>query len=183
MSDQILASIYVRRDRHENGMTLQEYSDGVSAGTLPILDHDAFVYQFGAVEDEIKLVEEWAVAQGLHIFESHAGMAVVKVKGTPEQYNSLFGISLTTVFEGDKTYYTYQGQVTVPSEINDVVQSVLGLDTRPVFKPTAILDNSTPTDLDPNLISAPTPVDLALAYNFPRAPGSDLVQEIGRAHV
>ena len=56
MSDQILVSIYVRRDRHENGMTLQEYSEGVSAGSLPILDHDAFVYQFGAVEDEINLV-------------------------------------------------------------------------------------------------------------------------------
>jgi len=179
MSDQILVSIYVRRDRHENGMTLAEYSEGVASGALPVLDHDAFVYQFGAVEDEIDLVTTWAVANGLTIFESHAGMAVVKVQGTPEQYNSLFGITLNTATDGDVTYYTYDGDVTVPAEINDVVQSVLGLDTRPFFKPTAILDTSTPPDLGPNIINSPTPVDLALAYKFPRAPGSDLVQGKG----
>jgi kumamolisin len=160
-------------------MTLAEYSEGVASGALPALDHDAFVYQFGAVEDEIDLVTAWAVANGLTIFESHVGMAVVKVQGTPEQYNLLFGITLTTATDGDVTYYTYDGDVTVPSEINDVVQSVLGLDTRPFFKPTAILDTSTPPDLGPNVIGSPTPVDLALAYKFARAPGGDLVQGKG----
>lgn len=179
MSDQILVSIYVRRDRHENGMTLAEYSEGVASGVLPTLDHDAFVYQFGAVEDEIDLVTAWAVARGLTIFESHAGMAVVKVSGTPEQYNTLFGITLQTIVNGDKTYYMHDGAVTVPDAINDVVDSVLGLDTRPVFRPTAILDTATPPDVGPNIIGSPTPVDLALAYRFPRSPGGDLVQGKG----
>jgi kumamolisin len=160
-------------------MTLQEYSDGVSSGSLPVLDHDAFVYQFGAVEDEIKLVEDWAKTNNLTIFESHTGMAVVKVQGTAEQYNSLFGITLNTVTEGSAVYYYPDGEIVVPNEINDVVQAVLGLDTRPVFKHNAILDTTTPPDLGPNAISAPTPVDLALAYKFARAPGGDLVQGKG----
>jgi len=32
-----MISIYVRRDSHTNGMTLQEYADAVIAGTCPIL--------------------------------------------------------------------------------------------------------------------------------------------------
>lgn len=179
MSDQILVSIYVRRDRHENGMTLQEYSDGVSSGAFPTLDHDAFVYQFGAVEDEINLVVNWAQANGLTIFEANAGISAVKVQGTAEQYNSLFGITLIPTTNGDAVYYHYAGEITIPSEINDVVQAVLGLDTRPVFKHNAILDTTSPPDLGPNAISAPTPVDLALAYKFARAPGGDLVQGKG----
>lgn len=179
MLDQILVSIYVRRDLHENGMTLQEYSDGVSAGTCVVLDHDAFVYQFGAVEDEINLIVAWAESNGLSVVEAHAGMAVVKVQGTPEQYNSLFGISLRTVTEFGRTYYTHDETLTIPSEINDVVESVLGLDNSVSFKHNAIIDTTSPGPFDPNAISAPTPVDLALAYRFPRAPGTDLVQGKG----
>jgi kumamolisin len=106
-------------------------------------------------------------------------MSVVKVKGTVDQYNSLFGITLIPTTDGDAVYYHYAGEVTVPGEINDVVQTVLGLDTRPVFKHNAILDTTSPPDLVPNLVSSPTPVDLALAYKFARAPGGDLVQGKG----
>ena len=41
------------------------------------------------------------------------------------------------------------------------------------------IDTYTTGALDPNVIASPTPVDLALAYKFPRAPGGDLVQGKG----
>lgn len=180
MSEQILVSIYVRRDQHENGMSLEEYANGVIAGTHPILDHDEFVYQFGAIEDEVTLVVEWAKENGLTIAESHSGMSVVKTLGTVEQYNQLFGITLETVVDGDRSYLTHAGDLVIPSEINDVVATVLGLDNSITFGHNAILDDSGSNGVfDPSAISNPTPVDLALAYKFPRAPGSDLVQGKG----
>ena len=37
LDEVILISVYLRRDTHENGMTLQEYADGIIAGDETIL--------------------------------------------------------------------------------------------------------------------------------------------------
>lgn len=179
LTNQLLISIYLKRDNHENGMTLQEYADGVIAGTLPVLDHDEYVYQFGAIEDEVTLVTDWATANNLTVAESSKASGVVKVLGTVEQFNNIFNIVLQTVTDDNRIYYTHDGNITIPEEINSVVQTVLGLDNSITFGHNAILDPNFQPSLDPNLISSPTPVDLALAYKFPRAPGSDLVQGKG----
>ena len=127
-SSQLLVSIYVRRDRHDNGMTIEEYAQEVMGGRLPVLEHDQFVYQFGSIEDEIKLVEDWAIANNLTVFESGADIATVKVQGTNEQFNTLFNIILKTVTDDGRTYLTHTGEITLPGEINDVVARVGGLD-------------------------------------------------------
>jgi kumamolisin len=174
-----MISIYVRRDLHENGMSLQEYADAVIAGTHPILSHDEFVYQFGSLEDELALVNDWAVSNQLTVVESHVGMAVVKVSGTFEQFNALFGITLKfSETEDGHQYQTYDGTVTVPNEINDVVDTVLGFDQEPKFKP-----NLTPfADFEPEVHSdvfpqvyptkaAVRPQRVATAYNMPAGDG------------
>ena len=95
MISNMLVSIYVRRDCHENGMTLEQYAEAVVAGTQPILDHDEFVYQFGSIKDEIDLVVEWATQNQLTIFEAKQDIATVKVYGTPEQFSKLFSVKLS----------------------------------------------------------------------------------------
>lgn len=179
MSDTLTIGIYLKRDNHENGMTLKEYADAVIAGTQPILEHDEYVYQFGAIEDEILLITDWATTNNLTVVEYSKDSGVVKVSGTLEQFNSLFNITLQTVTDGDKTYTTHDNDITVPSDINSVVEAVLGLDNAPQFKHNAIIDPNYQPAIDPNVIASPTPVDLALAYKFPRAPGGDLVQGKG----
>ena len=178
-NQEIMISVYLRRDKHENGMTLQEYADAIIAGTQPILDQDAFVYQFGSVEDEINLVENWAVTNELTIVESGAGIATVKVQGTAEQFNNLFKIQLQTVVDETRTYRTYTGSLTLPDEINSVVDGIGGLDNQLSFGNYARLDNSIPPEIDPTVISNPTPVDLAQAYQFPRSAGTNAQQGLG----
>ena len=178
----VLISIYLRRDRHENGMTLQQYADAVMAGTQAVLDHDAFVYQFGSVEDEITLVTDWAINNGLTVIEAESGTATVKAQGTEELMNQLFGIILETVTTDSRTYRTHSGDITIPSEINDVVLTVLGLDNSITMSSYAHLDTSYVDEnsfIDPTLISSPTPVDLAQAYQFPRIAGNNVVQGSG----
>ena len=178
----VLISIYLRRDRHENGMTLQQYADAVMAGTQTVLDHDAFVYQFGSVEDEITLVTEWAINNGLTVIEAESSTATVKAQGTEELMNQLFGIVLETVTTDSRTYRTHSGDITIPSEINDVVLAVLGLDNSITMSSYAHLDTSYVDEngfIDPTLISSPTPVDLAQAYQFPRIAGNNVVQGSG----
>jgi kumamolisin len=176
---QILISVYLKRDTHDNGMTLAEYSDAVIAGTQPILDHDAFVYQFGATDDYVKVITNWATANNLTIVDAHSGTATVKLLGTAGQYNSLFNIALEDVTDGDRTYITHENELTIPTDIDSVVELVAGLDNTIGFTHNAILDNSAPPVVAPNTISYPTPVDLAKAYQFPRSAGNDQSQGTG----
>ena len=179
MSNQTMISIYVRRDTHENGMTLQEYADEVIAGTHPILSHDEFIYQFGSLEDELELVKNWALANKLTIVESHAGMAVVKVSGTFEQFDSLFNITLKfSSTEDGHQYQSYDGTVVVPEEINDVVETILGFDQEPIFKPRLTpftdFDPIIHNDIQPQVYptkSAVRPQQVATAYNLPAGDG------------
>ena len=133
MSSETTISIYLKRDKHDNGMSLKEYADAVAAGTHPILSHDEFAYQFGTVQDQMDLVIEWASRNGLTLVSSSLATATVKVSGTPEQFNSLFGITLKMAKTDDGyNYQTYDGTIMIPSDIDDVVKMVMGFDKKPI---------------------------------------------------
>jgi kumamolisin len=178
LNQEISISIYLRNDTHENGMTLEEYTDAVIAGTQPVLEHDQYVYQFGAVSDEWALVEEWAIKNSLEIIESDLGMAVVKLKGRVEQFNNLFSIQLLTVTTETRTYITHEGDITLPSEINDVVSMVLGLDNSmqvsSFIKGLDVTADSTDPTPAPNTYPNKYPVNprqVATAYQVPPGDG------------
>jgi kumamolisin len=171
LNQQIMISVYLRRDNHENGMTLKEYADLVIAGTQPILDHNAFVYQFGSLKEEIELVENWASAAGLSIIESNQGTSTVKVQGTADQFNKLFNIRLQTIADETRTYHTYEGSMTIPNGINEVVENVEGLDNSKIFKRNFVTYDPL---TNPNLLTLVpvTPVQVATAYKIPPGDGS-----------
>jgi kumamolisin len=174
MSDQIQISIYVRRDRHDNGMTLKDYADAVMAGTHSILDHDQFVYQFGAVAEEIELVKNWALTLGLEVLEADVSRATVKVKGPKTVFNQQFGISLFDVVEHDRTYVNHTGTVIIPDAIAPVVENVLGFDQSFVAVPnlTEFVPEQVPNNVDPSIYVSPvTPPQVAAAYNIPAGDG------------
>lgn len=171
----ITISVYLRRDQHENGMTLTEYADAIIAGTHPVLEHDEYVYQFGAISDELDLVVNWAQTNNLTVVESEIGTATVKLTGTVGQFNSLFKIQLEQVADGDREYMTHQENLAVPDDINDVVELILGLDnsSQIIRHKTQLLLGADPTPAPPGY---PTklpvdPVQVATAYNMPAGDG------------
>jgi kumamolisin len=174
INDEILISIYLKRDKHENGMTLQQYADGVLAGTQPILGHAEFVYQFGATDDDLDNVVAWAERNGLTVSESHHGQSVVKVTGTVGTFNNLFNITLQDVTDGERTYMMPDGDITIPSEIADVVESVPGFDQSFLAVKHAV--KFEPQSVDPNVVnpflSAVTPIQMATAYKVPAGDGN-----------
>ena len=177
-NDEIMISVYLKRDAHENGMTLQEYTDGVIAGTQPILDHDAFVYQFGATDDAIDLVVEWASTNSLTVVEAHHGTATVKLSGTADQFNRLFNIDLQTVTDNlGRTYHMCPTTPTIPTDIDDVISMILGFDNSMLFSNNAV--EFDPTIQDPEINNpnvyptkvAVNPIQVATAYNLPIGDG------------
>ena len=184
-NDKLTITMHVKRDKHENGMTLKEYTDALIAGTQPILDHDMFVYQFGSIQDEIDLVVNWANTNNLVVKDCCCGKATVRVEGTVGQFNKLFSVSLYTATTDSRTYTTHDGTYTLPNEINDVIETITGLDNFVAFKSCARIGYSTTkpsnnSNIDSALILGnPSPVDLALAYKFPRILGTDAEQGEG----
>ena len=167
LTQELTISLYLKRDVHENGMTLQEYADAVIAGENPILGHDEFVYQFGATDADLTKVITWATDKNLSIEEAHHGQSVVKVIGTVQTFNDLFKITLLDVTENGRTYMYPLGTVTIPAEIADVVDSVPGFDQSFLAKKLIKVANA--QTANPDL--AVTPVQMATAYNIPSGNG------------
>jgi kumamolisin len=158
-------------------MSLKEYADAIAAGTHPVLSHDEFVYQFGTVQDEMDLVIEWVSRNGLTLVSSNSATATVKVSGAAEQFNSLFGITLKMAkTDSGYDYQTYDGTVTIPTDIDDVVQMVLGFDKKPIVKNRAIIFDPMTVNPSANPRAYPiaadvTPVQVANAYKVPAGDG------------
>ena len=164
LTQELTISLYLKRDVHENGMTLEEYTNEVIAGTQPTLDNDEYVYQFGALSDQLALVENWARANSLLIVESDLGIATVKVTGSIEQFNNLFKIQLLSVTDDTRTYITHENEITIPSEINSVIANVLGFENSIQF-------GSRIKGLDISTLKAdPTPAPNAFPNKFPVTP-------------
>lgn len=187
IDNQIEISINLKRKNHDNGMTLKEYADGVIEGNLPILTCDEYIKQFGALETEARQVLKWGRANNLTIVENDLSMilsmALIKYQGTFRQFENLFNIGLRIESSDVRTYYTHDGDITIPEEIKDVVVSVFGLDNSCILTHQSLegsINEINPMSISPSAnISNPTPLDIALAYKAPRTQGSNSQQGRG----
>ena len=166
-ADIILISVYLKRDLHENGMTLKEYVDGIIAEDQPILSHDEYVYQFGSTEEATILVSDFFQDKGFKIVEANRGKGLVQIEGTVENFSNTFGITLLHVTDDTRTYMMHEGTVVIPEEIDALVEQVLGFDQSFIAVKHAV--KSQAEIVDP--LVAVTPVQMAKAYGMPAGTG------------
>jgi kumamolisin len=175
LNKEILISLYLVRDTHDNGMTLQEYADAVIADEQPILGNSEFVYQFGATDKNLQSVIAWAGANNLSVEEAHHGQSVVKVKGTIETFNKLFNIVLQDVTADERTYMMPNIKPTIPAEIVDIIENVPGFDQSFIAVKHATkydplnYPGADPTVANPSI--AVTPIQMSTAYKSPAGDG------------
>jgi len=168
LDDTILISVYLKRDLHENGMTLQQYADGVIAGTHAVLDHDEYIYQFGSTEDATIEVNDFFYHNNFTIVEASRGRGVVQITGTVENFNKTFGITLLDVTDDTgRIYMMYEGAITIPSEIASLVEPIQGFDQSFIAVKNAVICDA--NTVDP-LVSV-SPVQMATAYGMPPGTG------------
>jgi len=163
LNKEIVISLYLVRDTHDNGMTLQEYADAVMADEKPILGNSEFVYQFGATDANLQSVSIWARLNHLSVEEAHHGQSVVKVKGTIGTFNRLFNIVLQDVTTDERTYMMPDVEPTIPLDIASIVESVPGFDQSFLAKKNIKIADAVLANPD----LAVTPVQMATAYSIP----------------
>ena len=156
-SELLTVSIRVRRRTDAPPLpSLKDWAE--SPGTQSRLSRADFGARFGASEDDLNRVAQFARSNGLTVRESNAARRTVVVSGTAEQMSKAFAVELAR-YEGPHGIYRgREGAVHLPADLADIVEGIFGLDNRRMAKRVA----TNPTN--PSIV---TPRQVAGLYNFP----------------
>jgi len=85
--------------------------------------------------NDYKLLQEFAKDHGLSVVATEPAKRLIKLGGTAAQFQTAFQTKLAHYDDGKRTFRGRSGALNLPVELHPVVESVLGLDTRPVAQP------------------------------------------------
>jgi kumamolisin len=121
-----------------------------------------FLESFIARESDLTTIDAFAQAYGLKIIESNAIKRRVVMTGSAAAAGEAFGTRLNTcIVPGTgQRFRVRTGPLSIPSELESVVEAVLGLDTRPVVESSAVPNQAFSS-------TAYTPMEVAQLYKFP----------------
>jgi kumamolisin len=143
------------------------------------ISRDEYAEKYSASKGASDAVMAYAKSHGLTVDEGASSLVRrrVELKGTVSAFNQAFGVDLhdyephlpaKSKLKAGR-FHAFTGMVTVPEELLDSVQAVLGLDNRPIatpkfrFRPNAAADAGTFT-----------PPQVAQVYSFPAPPSGTL---------
>jgi kumamolisin len=103
--------------------------------SLPLLSRDQFAQLHGADAKDLAAVRSFAGAHGLTVVQEEAARRTVVLAGTVAQFSAAFGVTLHQMKWARGTYRGRTGDITLPADLDGIVEAVLGLDNRPQAKP------------------------------------------------
>jgi kumamolisin len=134
------------------------------------VSREEFARLYGAAEADLNAVTAFAQAHGLKVEETSAARRTVRLSGTVEQMSQAFAVELNHYQTPKETYRGREGSVHIPENLADVIESVHGLDNRPMAQP---LFRAAATDVtSPQTITPLTPPAVAKLYDFPAVSAS-----------
>jgi kumamolisin len=131
-------------------MTRQEYLD-----------------EYGATDAAIEQIRQFAQRHSLQVVEASRERRRVWLKGTAAQLQAAFGVTLNEYEDGGSRFHALSGPVSMPEPELNVVETVLGLDTRPIARP-HIRYLKQIVNANPNAtLTSFTPPQVAQIYDYP----------------
>lgn len=127
--------------------------------------------QFGASQSDIDTVEKTLEGFGLTVVAADALTRTVRFSGTVAQIEAAFQVNLYNYTSDNGNYRGRVGTISVPSEVQGIIEGVFGLDNRRIAKRRRhpVLDESGAKSLPASWY---IPSQLATHYNFPAGDGS-----------
>ncbi len=160
----VTVTLIVRRRPDGPPLRDFDYFQRVPPSARKILSNREFEETYGAAQEDLDSVVEFARAHALEIVESHRGRRSVVVRGTATQMNVAFAVTLYQYELPGGSYRGYEGFVYLPTSLSGIVETVIGLDIRPVPARHYSVDPATTNSLTPPLV--------AQLYNFPAGAGA-----------
>ena len=147
----------------------------LSPGAAPgkRLSRGEFEKRYGASDRDISAVEQFAHENHLAIVESSSARKSVILRGKVKDVERAFAVHLACYRDDAGTSYRCRtGEISIPKSLEGIVQSVHGLDNRPLARP--MFRAATKRGMFVNYKASPgsfTPDALASLYGFPAATG------------
>lgn len=173
-----LIAVTIRVRRRANGPPLPSLEE---LGKIPLNrrrfpSREEFARRHGAAPEDFAAVTAFAEAHGLKVAEQSAGQRTMSVTGSVRAMEAAFGVKLHRYRTSTETYRGHEGFVHIPQTLADIVESVLGLDTRRVVRTRAATTGTAttpagnavvPGNSGPAGASPLTPPKVASLYGFP----------------
>jgi kumamolisin len=137
------------------------------------VSREQFAGMYGADPDDVSLIQGFAHEYGLDVVDINVARRSVVLSGTVEALTSAFGATLQLQQIQGQVFRARTGTLTVPAELQSVVEAVFGLDNRPQAKPhlRVLKPASTFKPLKGSPLKSFTGSQVASLYKFP--PGTD----------
>ena len=141
----------------------------------PHLSREDFAARYGASQEDLANITDFATTNGLSVLELSAPRRTVVLKGSAERMNRAFGVDLGLYETADEKYRGREGPIHLPATIAAIVEGVFGLDNRRMARP-GLQFRAKPADTkNANGTISMTPPQMAQLYNFPpRADGQTI---------
>jgi kumamolisin len=172
-TERLEVSVIVRRSARQ---ALQTRVAKIAAGdrSVGILSREEFAEEHGADPADLAAVRKFAAAHGLQVIQEDAGRRTVVLSGTVQQFNAAFSVQLQQFVHAGGTYRGRTGAIQLPTELEGVIEAILGLDDRPQAKPHFRV--RPPSNANRTLDGAKppisfTPLQVASLYGFPSGTG------------
>jgi kumamolisin len=131
------------------------------------LSREEFARLHGASAEDIEKVGAFASQYGLKVVSEERARRMVKLSGTVQQFSKAFGANLRRCEHNSRTYNCRMGELTIPAELEPVVEGVFGLDNRPQAKAHFRILTTKPGVYAQAAAVSYSPVEVAKAYGFP----------------
>jgi kumamolisin len=156
-------SLHLRgQNADELDRIVQQIIQNPSAPRVPLAE---FASRFGASQQDIEAVQQFASAQGLAIKEIDAARRTIVLSGSADLISAAFRVRLLPCQPDGSIYHAPADGVQLPSGLQNIVLGVFGLDNRPLAVPHfRLLANAKAAATGDQSYN---PTDVAKFYNFP----------------
>lgn len=165
-NQQIEVSVLLRR-----GSKSKQFPPAIQASPRlskrKYLSREEFASKYGASEGDIRKIRAFAQEYGLRVVSEDVATRAVKLTGTVQAFNSAFGVDLRRGEQSSTTFRYRIGSLTIPANLEPIVEGVFGLDDRPQAKTHFRLRKKNVTAPQQAAATSYSPVQVAQAYSFP----------------
>jgi kumamolisin len=131
------------------------------------LSREEFARAHGASAADVEKVRAFAAEYGLQVVSEDRAARSLKLAGTVKAFNGAFGANLRSYDHALGTFRCRTGNLTIPRDLDGVVEGVFGLDNRPQAQTHFRLRNQKPGVRAQAAAVSYSPLQVAKAYSFP----------------
>jgi kumamolisin len=166
-NQQIEVTVFLRRGSKPGDFPPVEQMGARIPRERKYLTREEFASLHGASDADLEKIRAFAAQHGLKVVSEDRASRIVKLGGAVQAFNGAFGVNLRRYEHISGTYRCRTGTLTIPADLEFVVEGVFGLDNRPQAKAHFRLRNKKPAVHAQAAAVSYSPLQVAKVYDFP----------------